>query len=121
MSETKAAFAERTIRSLKKALYRYMEDNGDKYIHKLTQFLPTLNSRRSWSIDLMEKNVKGSNFCPFCTANHYEKLENPSSELETEFPSRNMTYPSGRVIDDNLHKRFSKLLQFLPENLKLTQ
>ena len=28
MSETKAAFAERTIRSLKNILYRYMEDNG---------------------------------------------------------------------------------------------
>ena len=30
MSETKAAFAERTILSLKKILYRYMEDNGYK-------------------------------------------------------------------------------------------
>ena len=28
ISETKAAFAERTIRSLKKILHRYMEDNG---------------------------------------------------------------------------------------------
>ena len=30
MSETKAAFAERTIRSLKNILYRYMEDFGYK-------------------------------------------------------------------------------------------
>ena len=30
MSETKAAFAERTIRSLKNILYRYMGDNGYK-------------------------------------------------------------------------------------------
>ena len=28
MSETKAAFAERIIQSLKNILYRYMEDNG---------------------------------------------------------------------------------------------
>ena len=41
MSETKAAFAERTIRSLKKILYRYMEDFGYKYIHKLPQFIAT--------------------------------------------------------------------------------
>ena len=34
MSETKAAFAERTIRSLKNILYRYMEGSGYKYIHK---------------------------------------------------------------------------------------
>ena len=36
MSETKAACAERTIRSLKKLLYRYMEEYGYKYIHKLS-------------------------------------------------------------------------------------
>ena len=34
MSETKAAFAERTTRPLKNFLYRYREDYGYKYIHK---------------------------------------------------------------------------------------
>ena len=62
MSETKAAFAERTIRSLKNILYRYMEDNGFKYIHKLTQFVTTLNFRRNCSINLIPKNVKNSDF-----------------------------------------------------------
>ena len=61
MSETKAAFAGSTIRFLKKIFYRYMEDNGYKYIHKLTQFVTTLNSRRKCSIDLIPKNVKNSN------------------------------------------------------------
>ena len=60
-------------------------------------------------------------FCPFCTANHYENLENPSLKLETEFASRSMTYPSGRVISHSLQKMFSKLLKFLPENLQHTQ
>ena len=46
MSETKAAFAERTISSLKNILYRYMEDNGYKYTHKVTQIVTTLKSRR---------------------------------------------------------------------------
>ena len=62
MRETKAAFAERTIRSLKNILYRYMENNGYKYFHKLTQFVTTLNSRRNCSIDLITKNVKNSDF-----------------------------------------------------------
>ena len=62
MSETKAAFAERTKRSLKNTLYRYMEDNGYKYIHKLTQFVTTLFSRSSCSIDLIPKIVKNSDF-----------------------------------------------------------
>ena len=58
MSETKAAFAERTIRSLKNILYRYMEDFGYKYIHKLPQFLTISNSRRNSSIDMRPNTVK---------------------------------------------------------------
>ena len=46
MSETKAAFAEFTVRSLKNILYRYMEDNGYKYIYQLTEFITTLNYRK---------------------------------------------------------------------------
>ena len=62
MSETKPAFAERTIRSLKNILYLYMEDNEYKYIHKLTQFVTTLNYRINGSIDLIPKNEKKSDF-----------------------------------------------------------
>ena len=62
MSETKAAYAEHTIRSLKNILYRYMEDNGYKYIHILTQFVKTLKSRRNGSIHLIPKNVQNSEF-----------------------------------------------------------
>ena len=58
MSETKAAFAERTIRSLKNILYHYMEDFWYKYIHKLPQFIITLNSSRNSSIDTRPNTVK---------------------------------------------------------------
>ena len=46
MSETMAAFAERTIRAPKKTLYRYMEQNGYKHIHKLNQFVTTKFSKK---------------------------------------------------------------------------
>ena len=62
MSETKAAFAERTIRSLKNILYRYMKDYGYKYIHKLLQFITTLSSRPNSSIDMRPKTVKNCDF-----------------------------------------------------------
>ena len=62
MSEKKAAFAERTIRSLKNIIYRYMEDYGFKYIHKLAQFVSTLNSRSNRSIKMKPKDVKNSDF-----------------------------------------------------------
>ena len=51
MSETKAAFAEHTILSLKKILYCYIEDKGYKYIHKVPQFVRTLSSGKSGSMD----------------------------------------------------------------------
>ena len=62
MSDTKAAFAERTIRSLKNILYRYMEDFGYKYIHKLPHFITTLNSRRNSSIDVKPNTVRNCDF-----------------------------------------------------------
>ena len=62
LSETKAAFAERTIRSLKNIRYHYMEDFGYKYIHKLPQFFTTLSSRRNSSIDMRPNTVKNCDF-----------------------------------------------------------
>ena len=62
MSETNAAFAERTIRSFKNILYRYMEDYGYKYFHKLPQFIATTNSRNNHSIDMKPNHVKNSDF-----------------------------------------------------------
>ena len=62
MSETEATFAERTIPSLKNFLYRYMEDFGYKYIHKLPQIITTLNSRRNRSIDMRPNTVKNCDF-----------------------------------------------------------
>ena len=62
MSETKAAFPERTIRSLKNSLYRYKEDFGYKCVHKVSQFITTLNSRRNSSIDMRPNIVQNCDF-----------------------------------------------------------
>ena len=62
MSETKVAFAERTIRSLKNIVYCYMEDFGSKYMHKLPQIITTLNSRKNSSIDMRLNTVKNCDF-----------------------------------------------------------
>ena len=62
MSETKAAFAERTIRSLKNLLHRYMEDYGYNYIHKLRVFIATMSSRNNRSIDMKPSHVRNSDF-----------------------------------------------------------
>ena len=81
MSETKAAYAERKTRSLKKILYCYMEDNGYKFIHKLTQFVTTLNSRRDCSIDLIPKNVKVSEFLSILHSKRLQEFIKPMFKI----------------------------------------
>ena len=81
MSETKAAVAERTIRSLKNILYRYMEDNGYKYIHKLTQIVTTLKSRSNCLIDLILKNVKNSDFLSILYSKPLREFRKPKFKV----------------------------------------
>ena len=78
MSETKAAFAERTIRSLKNFLYRYMEDFGYKYIHKLLQFITSLNSRRNSSIDMRPNTVKNCDFMSILYSKPLREFKKPT-------------------------------------------
>ena len=81
MSETKAPFAERAIRSLKNILYRYMEDNGDKYIQKLTHFLTTVNSRRNCSKDLIAKSVKNSDILSILYSKSLREFRKPKFKV----------------------------------------
>ena len=81
MSETKAAFAERTIRSLKKILYRYMEDFRYKYIHKLPQFITTLNSRRNSSIDMRPNTVKNCDFMSILCSKILREFKKPTFKI----------------------------------------
>ena len=81
MSETKAAFAERTIRSLKNTLYRYGEDFGYKYIHKLPQFITTLNSRGNSSIDMTPNAVKNCDFMSILYSKPLRDFKKPTFKI----------------------------------------
>ena len=81
MSETKAAFAERTKRSLKNILYWYMEDYGYKYIHKLPQFITLLNSRRNSSVDLRPNTVKSSDFMSILYSKPLREFKKPAFKI----------------------------------------
>ena len=81
MSETKAAFAERTIRSLKKVLYHYMEDFGYKNIHKLPQFIGTLNCRRNSSIDMRPNTVKNCDFMSILYSTPLREFKKPTFKV----------------------------------------
>ena len=81
MSETNAAFAGRTIRSLKNILYRYMEDYGYKYIHKLPQFITTLNSRRNSSIDMRPNTVMNCDFMSTLYSKPLREFKKPTLKI----------------------------------------
>ena len=119
MSETKVAFVERTIRLLKYKLYCHMEDNGYKHIHKLTQFVTKINSRRVCLIDLIPKNVKNSDFLQLLYSKSLREFRKPKFEIGDRICIWKYDLHSGKVISHSLQK-FSKLLQFLPENLQHT-
>ena len=79
MSETKAAFE--IIRSLKNILYRYMEDFGYKYIHKLPQFIATLNSGRNSSIDMRPNTVKNCDFMSILYSKPLREFKKPTFKI----------------------------------------
>ena len=121
MSETKAAFAERTNRSLKNALYLYMKDHGYKYINNISLSVTTLNLHKKNSLDLISNFLKNFDFYPFCRTSHYESLENPKLISETELVSRCVIKPSGSVMSHSLLRKFLQLFQLLPDNHQHTQ
>ena len=81
MSETKAAFAERTIRSLKNIFYRYMEDFRYNYIHKLPQFIATLSSRRNRWIDMRPNTVKDCDFMSILYSKPLRDFKKPTCKI----------------------------------------
>ena len=56
-SETKAAVAERAIKSLKNIIYSYMEESGGKYMRKRNSFPKTINARVNRSTGNAPKKV----------------------------------------------------------------
>ena len=58
-----------------------MEDNRYKYIHKLTQFVTALNSRRNISIALIPKNVKYSDLSSILYSKPLRELKKPKFKV----------------------------------------
>ena len=62
-SETKVAFGERAIRTLKVLIYRYLEENDTlTYIKELQMFVDVINSRINRNIGLAPKDVVNADF-----------------------------------------------------------
>ena len=111
--ETKAKIAERTERSLKNVLYRYMEDYGYKYIHKSPHFIVPMNSRNNRSIDMKHNHVKNSDFMSILYSKPLREYNKPEFGIGDRVCIFKYDLPFNKVINHNLHKKFSKLLPLL--------
>ena len=60
--KSKTAVAERAIKSLKINVYRYMDENGDKYMRKLFSFLNAMNTRVNHSTGKAPEKVTNKHF-----------------------------------------------------------
>ena len=58
-----------------------MEDNGYRFIHNLTQFVTTVISRRNFSIDLIPKIVKNSDFSSILYKKQLREFKKPKFEI----------------------------------------
>ena len=121
MSQTKTAFAERTIRSLENILYRYMEDYGYKNIYKLPQFIATMNSRNNRSIDMKPNHVNNSDFMSILYSKPVREYKKPNFGIGDRVRISMYGLFSGKVTNHNLHKKFLKLLPLLLKNLQHIQ
>ena len=81
MSETKAAFAERAIQSLKHIIHRYIEDHGEKFVPKLQQFVSTLNCRKNRSNGKSPRDVKNSDFLSKLYNKSFKKYTKPKFKI----------------------------------------
>ena len=81
MSETKTAFAERAIQSLKHIICRYIEDHGEKFIPKLQQLVSTLNCRKNRSFGKSLRDVKKSDFLSILYNKSFKKYTKPKLKI----------------------------------------
>ena len=109
MSETKAAFAQHTIRSLKNIFYRYMEDFGYKYLHKLPQYITTLNSRRHSSIDMRPNTVKKCDFMSILYSKSLREFKKHSFKIGDRVRISKYTCLFAKVTNRSLHEKLLKL------------
>ena len=110
MSETKAAFAERTRRSLKNILYGYMEDYGYKYIHELPQVLATTNSRNNRSLDMKPNHVKNSDFMSILYSKPFREYKKPKFGIGDRVRISNYDLPSRKGYKPQFTQEFLEIV-----------
>ena len=96
-SQTKAAVTERAIKSLKKIIYRYMEEDGDKYMRKMDSFLKTMNTRVNHSTGKAPKTVTNKYFLSIFYRNPINQYMRPRFKVgqNVRIPKKDIPFRKG--------------------------
>ena len=86
-----------------------MEDFGYKYIHKLPQFITTLNSRRNSSIDMKPNTVKNCDFMSILYSKLLREFKKPTLKISDRVRISKYDLPFAKVTSRSLHEKFLKL------------
>ena len=118
MSETKAAFSERAIQSLKHIIYRYIEDHDEKFVPKLQQFVFTLNCRKNRSIGKSPRDVKNSDFLSILYNKSFKKYTKPKFKFGDRVRISKNNIRFEKDTSHSLQMKFLKFRQYLQKNLQ---
>ena len=113
MGETKAAFAERAIQSLKHIIYRYI-DHGEKFAAIFFNIEP---SQKSINWKISQRCEKKVLFYHYCITNCSRNILYQNSKLVIELEFRKMIFRSEK---DTSHSLQMKFRQYLQKSLLLT-
>ena len=102
MSETRATFAEREMPSLENIFYRYMDDDGFKYLHKLSQFVTTMNSGKSCSIDLIPNIINNPDFLSILYCRPLREYRKPKFKIANRVRILKYGWPFGKGYQPRL-------------------
>ena len=109
-TETKAAFAERSLLFLKRLRSSYMKGYGYKNNPKLSQFLTTLNFGKKCVMDSILKNIKNSQFLSSLHSKSQREYRKPKFNIgekvriwKYDFPPKNGYEPqSTQAVFENV-------------------
>ena len=89
-----------------------MEENGDKYVHKMDCSVYTLKARVNKSIGKSPKNVKSSDLLiNFFYTNPFFDYKNHALKLEKKFESPSTISHLEKITNLNSQVKFFKLLK----------
>ena len=98
-----------------------MEDYGYKDIHKLLQFIATVNSRNNRSIDMKPNHVKISDFMPILYSKPLREHKKPKFGIGDRIHSSKYNLSFRKSCKHILHNKFLKRLALLLKNLQHIQ